>query len=379
MNGLNRTDFGYWYRQQVVDKIHELYLDNQQQGLFLPQVIADNDIELLKSAIILFGSWENALYRAGMSSETIFRTNKLYREYWSPESVILQIRALDDAKFDLSTRVIRAAYPELFYASKDKRTFGSWVSALDEAEVELKKLKKSYRGLWSLARIFSVLHDYDLNYGNIQPDFMRLINPSLYSCSRRYFKYWSELVRASGLKLDKNLFKVILEPLKTSIIMDYLTKIFQILNYTFSENSLNINTGPGDIYDTGGEFNKTILQRSHETYLEVHNGTKNSCVFATYRSWGYPADKMVTELLEKYKHVICYYSIGEPRVWLGGNVEFINISEHFPCLSERGRDDLISELSLLARGGIPKEYNEQYLKFVKIFKEETKDKKEKNR
>jgi hypothetical protein len=377
MNGLNRSEFVYWYRQQVVDKIHELYLNNHHQGIFLPQVIADNDIELLKSSIILFGSWENALHRAGISSETIQQANNLYSDYWSPTSVIEQIQALNEAKFDLSSRVIRATYPELFFASTDKRTFGSWVSALDDAEVELKKLKKSYRGLWTLDRIFSVLHDYDLNYGNIQPEFIKQTNPSLYSCSRRYFRYWSELVRASGLKLDKNLFKVILEPLKTNILMDFLTKIFKILNYTFSENSLNKETGLEGINSGNSELSQTIQQGLSDKYLEIQNGKKSSSVFTAYRSWGYPVENLVTELLKKYEHVICYYSIGEPRVWIGDNVEFINIAEHFPILSERGRDNIISELSLLARGGIPIEYNEQYSKFVKMFKEEKKIRKEK--
>ncbi len=350
MVGQSKNSNNYWYRQQVVDAIHERYSANNGQNIFLPEIVTNNDVNLLSSAITLFGTWRSAVNKAGFGSDLDMNPQQAIGDYWSQENTIVQIKTLHQHGFDLSRCFIRHAYPELYSAAMNKLNFGSWSNALSEAEIEYQYLNSQTHRFWTLQRVFRAIHDYNQTYGNIQGEFIRWMNPSLYSNSRRYFRTWSEAAQSIGLNLNRNLVKVMLEPLRTSILMDYVKKILELL---------------------GTEYNLPELdsQDLPEYYLELDDGKTTNCITSAYRSWGFDSDRRVYELLNRYPRVTCYYSIGEPRHWAFDNVKFINIDEFNPDLIDRGRDDIISDLRLQARGGIPAQFQDQYNRVIQSIKE----------
>ena len=372
----------YWYRQQVVDKIHELFTNGTNYNLSLSEIILNNDLNLFKSSILLFGSWENAVQKAGIDQD-IKRNDHEYEDdtdYWSSERVLDQIKLLYESKFDLGAHFIKNVYPDLYLISTNKSYFGSWANALFEAEVDYKTLRAYSRRFWTRQRILTTLYDYDFAYGNLQPEFIRGFNPSLYLNSRRYFKNWSETLIAAGLNLNKNLIKVKLEPLRTSILMEYIKTIFQLLDKKYQvitkKNGANFHGDESSKKENENRENEeSENQRYPGNYLVLDDDKNQVAVTTAYRSWGAEADIKVRALLTDYQRVICYYIFGEPRQWIDDNVKFINLEQFYPDLTAHGRDHIISDLSLQSRGGIPGEYIEQYTNTVKAINKEIKDKK----
>jgi len=219
----------YWYRQRIVDKIHEMHSKNNTQNLWLPKVMDNLNFDLVKSTIIQFGSWENALKNAGIYNSSTNIPSSLGKDHWSDEKIIEQIRALHSFRFDLSAKFIKIIYPELYYAAKNKSAYGSWCNALSEAEVDLRSIRAVASYFWTFSKIYSALHDYDLAYGNVQSSFIRKLNPSLYSASRKYFKSWSKTITMAGFKPERAFLKVLLEPLRIHLLQEYVKKVFELL------------------------------------------------------------------------------------------------------------------------------------------------------
>ncbi len=387
-NNLNSDiNMNFSYRQKVIDWIYELIKTNNSNNLFLPEILINNNNgpEFFKAAILFFGTWENTLRKAGFADNSVTKARPIYNEFWSDESIIEQIRTLHEHNFDLSAQFIKNVYPELYNAAKSKQAFGGWYNALFEANINANYITSYSHRFWKLQQIFDIIYEYDLAYGNIQPEFIRVINPSLYVNAHRYFKTWSEAVSATGLNLKRNQLKVLLEPLKTYIFMDFVKQIFELLGLEHRvvqvppiyDNELNSNITSQMIY----EIQKQI--EISNFYIEVDNGKLTKCITSAYRSWGNKADKLIYKLLEKYDRITCYYCIGEPRYWMDEKVEFINIEEYYPDLIKRGREDIISDLSLQTRGGIPQRFMEQYEKLMgtirKFQKEQEKGKNRNNK
>lgn len=358
----------YWYRQRVVDKLHNLYTDGNLKSLSLPEVIEGNGLALVKSAIILFGSWEHAISEAGVKPENANLSNVLGSDYWTPERILEQIKILFHFKFDLSAHFIKSVYPELYYLAKNKEYFGGWSKALDDAEIDFKSLRRPAFRFWTLARIFRTLHDYEHTYGNIQSNFIRILNPSLYSASHRYFRTWAETIASSGLKVDRNMMKVLLEPFREFILMECVKKIYETL-----EIEHKIQNTPSPDQQTGS-LNVLMIEDLPNYRIETSDVDGNAYIMAKYRSWDLGLVPEICEVIDTNTNVIIYHSIGEPRQWLDDKVQFINIKTFYPELMARGRDDLIAELALLARGGIPKKHEAQFNIIMKSIKKMLKKK-----
>jgi hypothetical protein len=359
----------YWYRQRIVDRLHEIYSKNDNNSLLLPMIIENNDISIVKSAIILFGSWENAIREAGINYNQHNNSRDLVSDFWSPEKVLEHIQILYRSKFDLSANFIKHVYPELYFASTDKRIFSGWFNALFEAGVDYKYLHSESARFWTPSRIIRILFEYDHTYGNLQSDFIRKLNPSLYSGAHRYFKTWSEALEHSGRHLARNAVKVTLGQLRTYILKEYLKTIYDLLEVDYK-----INTIP-DVDFGANQFDIPELQELPNYFLEIPGNGDPIYVITNYRSWGFDVEQTINNILPKYPRINIYYSIGEPRQWLTNNVKFINTNNFYNDLAALGRDETISDLGLLSRGGIPKAYQEQYDAIMNSIKKKLKEKK----
>jgi hypothetical protein len=330
----------------VVDRLHERYSSNGMAGISLPEIISNSEIELLESAISHFGTWENTLAQSGFDAGTIEKVRRKDSELWSQEAISDQIRILQNFRFDLSVRFIRHIYPELYQEAKKKMNYSGWLNALEGNEIESEHVRLPMRTFWKLPKIIDTLSDYFLVYGNLQPEFIRNLNPSLYHCSRRYYKTWQQTVSALGLNLSKNLYMIMLEPIRIEALQVYVIQTLELLK----KNSIKIIEFEGSTIESRSIF---------KSYIEFIDDNTQRCALISYRSWAGGLEKMIWRLLEKYEQVEVYYSIGEPRVWLNSNVKFINTEEFYPELMRLGRDDIISALGLFARGGVPNEFKDK--------------------
>ncbi len=372
---------GYWYRQRVLDNIFEMYFGDfgtrEPRSLLLSELIENDGVELFKASIIFFGGWSNAVKASGLGPEldkllsslgSLGSEDSESSEYWDIERVRTQIRALFQGQIELSAGFIRHTYPELYYAALDKDVYGNWLDALVDAEVEPKYLKLTRNRIWTVEQIFNTLIDYDQAYGNIQPSMVRIQNPTLYSASGRYFKTWSETISRAGLNLNKNLIKVVIEPLRNYIVIEYLKRIFDAQGLAYKEHNLELSASKMEMYG----LNIPELEEIPSVHIETSDDTNNICFLANYRSWGLGIEQVIHELMDSYKQIEIYSSVGEPRSWVDDNIKFKNLNMFFTELANLGRDDIIADLSLLARGGIPKQYQNIYENIMKSMRKSIK-------
>jgi hypothetical protein len=389
-------EYEYLYRQMVIDNIIELYTSGDISALFLPNIIVNNKTALFKSAIYLFGGWENAICSAGVGVDCIRRIRLLFKDYWSEDNILEQLRTLLDSRFDLSIRFIRHVYPELYHAAVNKMNFGSWSGALASAGINASVLKMQSHKFWTRERILKTIHDYNKTYGNIQSDYIRSMNSSLYSNTTLYFKTWSQAVSNAGLDLEKNRINAMLTPFRKAILIKYIRKIYdlQLIKHQIIENALVFQTTNSTGHGQYGHHGQQSKQDKHnynspnspptnqldstgrtQLHLELLSENNRSIVTVSFRAWSPELDKEIYEILTNHPRVIVYYLIGEPREWLESTVEFINVDSFYPFLEEAGRDELIADLSLMARGGIPETYQTEYSNYFKSIKNQLIEKK----
>jgi hypothetical protein len=214
--------------------------------------------------------------------------------------------------------------------------------------VDIKEHITQRRNFWNINRIYQTVHDYDLAYGNLQPEFIRRVNPALYSNSHRYFKSWSELLKEFKFDLQRNLIKTALEPLRTTLVLEYVKKIYDILGKDYNIKQLDLKN------------RVTSKPEELKSVLELQSKTGPTCITSSYRSWSYDLEIELFDLLTRYTNVLCFYSIGEPRQWVNNKVQFINLNQAYDELSQVGRDDIISAIGKLYRGDVPDEYRDQF-------------------
>jgi hypothetical protein len=389
----------YWYRQRVVNKLAELMLEISQEfhreqqkhdelidddelmedtlywhPLYLPCHIEQYGPELFSAVIRFFGSWQNALNCSGLGGKFNSEFIRLQKNYWDQEKIIEHIRILYESRFDLSAGFIRKVYPELYFSAVDKTNFGTWVSALYEAEVSEKYLCDRSHRFWTLKRILQTIIEHEDCFGNIQPEVIRDFNPSMFISSRRYFKYWPEIVQKAGLNLKKNRVKVYLESFREYIVGEYLKIIYDKLDVDYKVESLTTEEKLDDNVDNQNQKRDTIpmIEELPRYCFRLIDGRYYYYVIPKFRSWCYGVENQIETLTEKFSSLAFYHSIGEPREWLDEKVRFENLNKFYSELLDNGEDMLVSELCLIARGGIPKGYQELFDKIMKTIMERIK-------
>ena len=160
-----------------------------------------------------------------------------------------------------------------------------------------------------------------------------------------------------------------------------MKKVFELLGikHKIHMSSESDYTATGNIDDMPElyELRETIrLPTYHIESTEFEDG---AFVIPSYRSWGFMANAgdMFIETLTRHPRIVVFYSIGEPRRWIDDKLKFININQFYPELVSRGMDDVINAIGTLARGGIPKEYNDLFNAYMKDIKKIIKRKKKK--
>lgn len=119
-----------WEDENIIEEIQRL----QELGTDLSSKKMDETANsLIATARRRFGSWGEAVRRAGLDYDQIRR-----RKRWTNEMIAHDIRELRDQGVALTSTEVRAKNPALFAAACKTRFFGSWVKAVQAAMEEPK-------------------------------------------------------------------------------------------------------------------------------------------------------------------------------------------------------------------------------------------------
>ena len=121
-----------WEDENIIEEIQRL---NQVGADLSSKKMDESSNSLIAIARRRFGSWGEAVRRAGLDYDQIRR-----RKRWSNELIAKEIRELKEAGVPLTSTEVRAKNPALFAAACKTRFFGSWVKAVKAATGEAKAL-----------------------------------------------------------------------------------------------------------------------------------------------------------------------------------------------------------------------------------------------
>lgn len=179
-----------WNQQAITQEIlsrHAAEEDLSYSG------VSKENLSLLRAATRYFGSWQEAIERAGLNYEEI----RKYR-VWTNERITARIRELHAQGADLSWRYVSLQLdPSLAAAATKSSHFGSWKTALEQAGLDYEQIRR-YRD-WSDEEVIRSMRDLHaqgtpLNAKNMEQD-----NITLITAARRRFPSWDEALSAAGL------------------------------------------------------------------------------------------------------------------------------------------------------------------------------------
>lgn len=152
-----------------------------------------NDLSLLRAAARYFGSWQEAVERAGLDYAEI----RKYR-VWTDERILARIRELSAQGADLSWRHVSMKLdPGLAAAAAKKGHFGSWKAALEQAGLDYEQIRR-YKD-WSEEEVLRRLRDRHAEGRPLNAKTMERENVPLITAARRRFPSWDRALSAAGL------------------------------------------------------------------------------------------------------------------------------------------------------------------------------------
>ena len=183
-----------WSKQKVVNEISELHEAGENLSSAYMQ---KNNNSLYKAGVRYFGSWKKAMEAAGLDYSKI----NLYswREVWSKQKIISEIKELHEAGEDLSDSSLAKKYPKLRKAAITY--FGSLRKAIETAGFDYDEIIK-YE-FWNKQKIIEGILELkergeDLNSKYVHKTYTKLAN-----AARIHFGSWENAIKAAGLDYEK--------------------------------------------------------------------------------------------------------------------------------------------------------------------------------
>jgi hypothetical protein len=185
-----------WDKTKILAALKRLH----KQGADLSyNSLAKRQQSLVSAAAYHFGSYRNAVERAGIDYAEVVR-----RPRWTPAAIIRVIKDAKRGGKELHWSAVTKRRDELgkaAFASLQQRLFGSWDRALHAAGLDADEVNR-YRK-WDKNTVISELkerfRDGDaLNSGAIQRD-----DPGLHAAAVRHFANYDQALRAAKIDPDK--------------------------------------------------------------------------------------------------------------------------------------------------------------------------------
>jgi len=181
-----------WTREKILGRIRLLRESGEDLSY---SRVSRRHAALLAAANYHFGSWRNAVEKAGFDYANDIR--KIPR--WTNEKIIRAIRAAHERGVDLSwTNVTRdKELSPVAYAAIRKGRFANWDSALRAAGVDPSEVRR-YES-WSPGKIIARIKHRAGAGEPLNSKAMQEEAPKLFSAALSYFGSWQSALRAAGL------------------------------------------------------------------------------------------------------------------------------------------------------------------------------------
>jgi hypothetical protein len=137
-----------------------------------------------------FGSWKDALIASGLAPEDIYR----YRS-WDDESIISEIRRLNDEGADLSSKKMDETANPLIATAR--RRFGNWGAAVERAGIDYSAIRRRRR--WTREMVLSEIRELRAKGTDLRSGEIRHQHPALFAaaCKVRFFGSWTKALQAA--------------------------------------------------------------------------------------------------------------------------------------------------------------------------------------
>lgn len=154
-----RRSPGSWSPEKVVQSIEQYTRQGCRMNARNMQKI---DNALVSAAVYYFGTWAQALEKAGIDAEYVRQ-----HRFWSPKQVTEEISRAHQAGADLSGQSVRHWNGGLYGAAHVH--FGSWRGAIESAGIDYSTISRNPR--WSRSRIRRLVIQFLANGLSVQECF----------------------------------------------------------------------------------------------------------------------------------------------------------------------------------------------------------------
>jgi hypothetical protein len=179
-----------WSKERIVETIKRLEKDGMD--LSFRSMMLSKYAPMVYASIRPnhFGSWKEALTAAGLAPEEIYR----YRT-WDDNSIISEIRRLNDEGVDLSSKKMDESSNPLIATAR--RRFGNWGKAIERAGIDYSAIRRRRR--WTSELVLQEIRQLRDAGADLRSGEIRHKHPALFAaaCKVRFFGSWIKAVQAA--------------------------------------------------------------------------------------------------------------------------------------------------------------------------------------
>src|ERR1700722_4685600 len=170
-----------WSKERIVETIKRLEKDGVD--LSFRSMMLSKYAPMVYASIRPnhFGSWKDALLASGLAPEEIYR----YRS-WDDDSIIAEIRRLNDEGADLSSKKMDETANPLIATAR--RRFGNWGTAVERAGIDYSAIRRRRR--WTRELILEEIRELRKTGSDLRSGEIRHQDPALFAapCKSRFFE-----------------------------------------------------------------------------------------------------------------------------------------------------------------------------------------------
>ncbi|UCH89743.1 MAG: hypothetical protein JSV49_03585 [Thermoplasmata archaeon] len=330
------TDYEFWYRQKVVERIwaYQRKLKLTPKELYNKSEYEFNEFDTLRAAKLFFGSWKGALAASGLhgngQAASRFGKESGERPQFSKPQVLAIIKGLADSGEDMSPENIIVMHNDIWrWACGPKGYFSHWPTALRSAGVNLNAL--NLQPYWTENQVKNRILDLYESQLILSTKFIRDNFWYLYRFGLRLFGSWHNAVNVTGLGYE-------------TVGAEY--SMIENNQFQFQSNLQKVLQGSGRPIRQLEPSGDSIAPSLGPLGLFCTDTSDGTIIGTVLRSWWPGLERMLEPVVNNRScpKVELYYLQGEPRAWKNDKVQFICSSDLVLPSHENGMDQYINEI-----------------------------------
>jgi len=179
-----------WNKQRILDELKKCYDAGKPMSY---NALSKKNQALVSAAAYHFGSYRNAVERAGIDYSAVTR-----RPRWSRQNIIQAIKDAKRKGIDLHWSSVTRRRDELgkaAFASLQHRLFGRWEKALAAAGLDSDEVSRYRR--WDKSSIVSDLKELDADGSSLSSGALQTEDPGLHAAAVRHFGTYDSALKAA--------------------------------------------------------------------------------------------------------------------------------------------------------------------------------------